>query len=366
MIRESRIRHCLLPPASRPLLGSRVMGLEVMGALMGLLLLACALLFPPLSWAATPSPRELLDGGRADEALRLLTRQATGNNAAAFNYLGRTYFSLGDWDNAVRYCERASQLDPRNAEYQLWLGRSYGEKANAASALFAYSLARKTVAAFESARSLDRNSMPIARDLSEYYFTAPSIVGGGIDKALALAAQLAPEHPSDAAWVRAMVASRGGEHDKAEREYNDSIRFDHNSAATYLEFARYLRGRGSWDRFQQTVERAIHSTLIRPINRYDAAEMLLRADRDMPMAAQQMRAYIQSGNTDEAAPLFRAHFLLGEILLKSGDAGQATAEYRAALALASSYRPAADSLRRLGQTRARTSRPFLCRRTTEP
>ena len=63
-----------------------------------------------------------------------------------------------------------------------------------------------------------------------------------------------------------------------------------------------------------------------------------------------MRAYIQSGHTEEEAPLFRAHFLLGEILLKSGDAGQAAAEYRAALALASSYRPAAESLRRLGQT----------------
>jgi tetratricopeptide (TPR) repeat protein len=350
MIRESRIRPCLLPPARRPLTGWQVIDLRVMGSrVMGLLLMGCVLLFSTVSRAATPSPRELLDGGRTDEALRLLTAQATGNNAAAFNYLGRTYFALGDWDNAVRHCERAAQLNPRNAEFQLWLGRSYGEKANAASALSAYSLARKTVAAFETARALDRNSLPIARDLSEYYSTAPSIVGGGSDKALALAAELAPEHPSDASWVRALVASHESDQAKAEREYNESIRLDHNSAATYLEFARYLRGRKIWDRFQQTLEQAIHSTRIRPIDRYDAAELLLRTDRDLPMAAQLMRAYIQSGHTEEIAPLFRAHFLLGEILLKSGDAGQAAAEYRAALALASSYRPAADSLRRLGQ-----------------
>ena len=62
-----------------------------------------------------------------------------------------------------------------------------------------------------------------------------------------------------------------------------------------------------------------------------------------------MRAYIQSGHTEEEAPLFRAHYLLGEILLNTGDPSQAAAEYKAALGLASSYRPAAEALRRLEQ-----------------
>ena len=110
------------------------------------LLLLCGLLLPAAAWAGNATlpaagagagnatlttagagafdPTELLNAGRADEALRLLTPQATGNNAAAFNYLGRVYFALEDWDNAVRNCERAVQLEPRNAMYRLWLGRS--------------------------------------------------------------------------------------------------------------------------------------------------------------------------------------------------------------------------------------------------
>lgn len=331
-------------PALPLLSGSRRLPSWILlGALAPLLFLASA------SHAATVSARELLDSGRADDALRLLTPQATGDNAAAFNYLGRVYFSLGDWDNAVRNCERAIQLSPGNAEYQLWLGRGYGEKANVASAISAYALARKTVAAFEAGHAMDRHNLAIARDLAEYYATAPSMVGGGAVKALALAAEIAPEHPSVAAWVRAMVASKQGEFEQAEREYNESIRLDHNSAATYLELARYLSGRKNWEQFQQSVQKALQSTHIRPVDRYDAAEMLLRTDRDLPEAARQMRAYIQSGHPEEGAPLFRAHYLLGDILLKTGDANQAAAEYRAALALASSYRPAAESLRRLGQ-----------------
>jgi tetratricopeptide (TPR) repeat protein len=302
-------------------------------------------LLPLAARAATPA--ELLNAGRADDALRLLAPQAAGNNAAALNYLGRVYYALGDWENAVRNCERAAQLEPNNAEFQLWLGRSYGEKASAAGPLTAYSLARRSVAAFTAARALDHQSIAIARDLAEYYAAAPSMVGGGADKALALAAELVPAHPSDAAWVRALVASSNKDYEQAEREYNESIRLDHNSASTYIEFARFLRTRKQWDRFQQMIERALASPRIRPSDRYDAAELLLKTNRGLSVAAAQMRAYIQSGHTEESAPVFRAHFLLGEILLKAGDASQAAAEYRASLALASTYRPAADALGRL-------------------
>jgi tetratricopeptide (TPR) repeat protein len=297
---------------------------------------------------ANATPRDLLNAGRADDALRLLTPQAAGNNAVAFNYLGRVYFALHDWDNAVLNCERATQLDPGNAIFQLWLGRSYGEKANAANPLLAYPLARKTVAAFIAAHTLDPKNVPITRDLAEYYAEAPAVVGGGADKALALAAELAPEHPADAAWIRARAAANQNQYEHAENDYNEALRLDHDSAAAYLDLARFLYGRKLWERFQQTVERALRSDRIQPTDRYDAAELLLHAKRNLPLAAQQMRAYIQSGHTEEEAPLFRAHFLLGQILLKSRDDGQAAAEFNAALALASSYRPAAESLRRLG------------------
>ena len=77
--------------------------------------------------------------------------------------------------------------------------------------------------------------------------------------------------------------------------------------------------------------------------------MLLRTNRNLDGAARLMRAYIHGEHTEEQAPVFRAHYLLGEILLKMGDRGQAATEYRAALALASAYRPATEALRRLGE-----------------
>ena len=312
-------------------------------------LVLCFLVLAPLACWAAPAARELLESGRADDALRLLRGSSAGPSAETDHYLCRVYYGLQDWDNALRYCERAVKLEPRNAIFQLWMGRSYGEKANVSNAVWAYPLARKTVAAFALAHQLDRSNMDIARDLAEYYTTAPAVVGGGNDKALTLAAEIAPAHPSDAAWVRAMAAASAGHHDEAEREFAEAIRLDHDSAGAYLDLAHYLRDRKSWDRFQQTVERAMQSPRIQPADRYNAAEMLLRTNRNLQGAARLMGAYIHGEHTQEQAPVFRAHYLLGEILLKLGDSAQAAAEYRAALSLANGYRPPMDALRRLGQ-----------------
>jgi tetratricopeptide (TPR) repeat protein len=301
------------------------------------------------AWAA-PSGHELLEAGRADEAIRTLAPQANGNNAEAYNLLCRAYYSIEDWDNAIRSCERAVKLEPNNGMYHLWLGRSYGEKASVTrNLIFAYQLARKTVASFARAHQLDPKNVSIARDLSEYYTTAPSIVGGSLEKAQAIANELAPEHPVDAAWVRAMAASSAGRQEEAEREYQEAIRLDHDSASANINLAHYLRGRKSWDRLQQTVQHAMQSQEIKPTDRFDAAELLLRTNRDLEAAARFMRAYIESEHPAEEAPLFRAHYLLGEILQKLGDNAKAVDEYRAALALASGYRPPADALRRMGQ-----------------
>ncbi len=75
--------------------------------------------------------------------------------------------------------------------------------------------------------------------------------------------------------------------------------------------------------------------------------MLLRTGRDAPMAIRLLRRYIALPNTVEEAAVFKAHTVLGELLEKQGDRAAAAEEYRAALALAHTYRPAQDGLKRV-------------------
>jgi len=74
-------------------------------------------------------------------------------------------------------------INPQSSVYHQWLGEAYGQKAAHASMLSAYPLARKTQKEFETAVQLDEHNFDAAQDLVEYDCTAPSIVGGGEDKA---------------------------------------------------------------------------------------------------------------------------------------------------------------------------------------
>ncbi|MBZ5570411.1 MAG: hypothetical protein LAO09_00850, partial [Acidobacteriia bacterium] len=74
--------------------------------------------------------------------------------------------------------------------------------------------------------------------------------------------------------------------------------------------------------------------------------VLVRIKRDLPEAARLLRRYLANGTVEEA-PAFKAHYLLGTLLEKDGDKAAAAQEYRAALALVSSFSPARDALNRL-------------------
>jgi len=133
-------------------------------------ILAMAALILPAIAAAADSPLDLLAAGRVDDAILTLNGKLNSqpNDAASHNLLCRAYFAVANWDRAISACERAVALQPTSSEYHLWLGRSYGEKADASSFLTAAGLAKKVRTEFERAVQLDPASVPAHVDLAEF------------------------------------------------------------------------------------------------------------------------------------------------------------------------------------------------------
>src|SRR5579884_2305468 len=106
---------------------------------------ACLLVALSAVAAAAPTPADLLSAGRVDDALRSLTLRVQTNpsDAEAYHLLSRAYFHLKKWDQAISYGEKAVELDPNKSGYYLWLGRAYGEKADASSFITAAGLTKK-------------------------------------------------------------------------------------------------------------------------------------------------------------------------------------------------------------------------------
>lgn len=312
------------------------------------LILIAALLAAFLSPSyAAASPKELLAAGRVDEAIQTLQQQIdhSSSDAESHNLLCRAYFMLEEWDRGIPECERARNLDPQNSLYHLWLGRIYGEKADRAGFLSAAGLAKKVRTSFERAVELDPRSWEARKDLAEFYFNAPGIVGGGKDKAHAQADAIAPLNPAAARWIFAQLAEKNKDFAAAEREYRAAIAASQSGLRAWVELAIFFRHTNRLDEMQQALRQGESAPVDQAGALVDGASILLRSERDLSLAVRLLERYLSTPVED--APAFKAHDMLGRVLEKQGDRNRAASEYRTALSLARNYNRAREDLKRI-------------------
>jgi tetratricopeptide (TPR) repeat protein len=289
-----------------------------------------------------------LQNGGADRALALLRSlaQSGAGEAEARNLECRVLYMLGKWNQAVSECEQAVRLDEENSSYHLWLGRALGEKADRASFLSAYSLAKRVRAEFEEAVRLDPLDGEALSDLGEFYYSAPGEVGGGIDKAEKLAVQLEKVDATRAHELRGHSAEERKDYGTAEREFKQAIAVSAHPASQWMTLAGFYRRRERWAEMESAVENG--ASLAQRDRKacvalYDGAALLTRTNRKPELAAKMLEDYLASPAKTEAAPAFQAHLRLARLKEQLGDSGAAQRERAAALALAHDYTPPQDA-----------------------
>ena len=317
-----------------------------------LMLLAASSQTNNLAFAEASPALTALNQGRADDAVHLLQSQLALNphDGDAHQLLCRVYFAEEAFSSAIHQCEAAASAAPNDSNNYLWLGRAYGMKASQANPVSAFSLARKAVAAFQRSVALDPTNIAAMRDLGEYYVNAPAIVGGGLDKARALAATMMPISAAKGHRLLGQIAEKQGDFVTAEAEFKRAVDAQ-RSADSYVDLAQFYLARKQFDQMLAPIQAANHLDKPRDSAAVDAAGLLITSDRSPALAEQLLREYLASPAKSDAAPAFRVHVQLGDLLLKRSDRAGAQHEYDAALELASNYASAKRSRQQLsGQT----------------
>jgi tetratricopeptide (TPR) repeat protein len=301
-----------------------------------------------LSAALGDSAREMLAAGRIDDAISTLTVKLTStpSDAESANLLCRAYFAIEDYDRAEPPCKKAITLDPGNSRYHRWMAFVYGEKASRAGFFTAARLAGKTRDEFERAVQLNPTDVDTRADLAEFYFEAPSIVGGGQDKARAQAKVMGASVPAREHWVYGHIAEKNHDAVTAEREYRKMIEVSNGDSEAWLSLALFFRHQKRYDDMEQTLIKTSEATMSKPDVMVDIAQNLYRTGRNSPLAIRVLKRYLESGPVEQA-PAFKAHYLLGMLLEQQGDKAGAVEEYRASLALARRFGLAQQALNRM-------------------
>ena len=195
-----------------------------------------------------------LQFGEADKALALLSPLAQpGGEAEAYNLKCRVEYSLEQWDRAANDCEQAVKLDGRSSDDHLWLARALGAQASRASFLSAFKLAKRVYAEMEEAVRLNPRNADALADLGEYDYTAPAVVGGGIDKAEGVAAQMDRIDPIRAYELRGHIAEQRKDFGATEREYKQALAASVHPAFQWISLAGFYLRRERWTEMEAAV-----------------------------------------------------------------------------------------------------------------
>jgi tetratricopeptide (TPR) repeat protein len=315
-------------------------------------LLAAAVAASCTAHAATVSQAiaqadQVFQAGEADKALQQISSlpQNGAATAEAQNLACRIHFALQQWDKAVSECEQSTRLDNQNFAYHMWLGRALGLKAQHVIFTSAYGLGKRVLAEFETAARLNPQSGEALMDLGEFYKSAPGMVGGGLDKAEKVAAQLDDVEVSRAHQLRARIAESRSDYATAEREYKEAVATAAHPALRLTVLASFYRTRKRYTDMQaalRSAEGAARKDSHATIALYDGAGVLIDGKLDPGTAARMLEEYLASSTKTEEGPAFEAYVRLAKMKKQLGDSKAAQQQISAALALAHDYKPALE------------------------
>jgi len=242
-------------------------------------------------------------------SLRLLGSEHNPD-AAFYSLMGKDHFMLGEYKKAVDAFEKAAAMEPSNSMYQLWLGRAYGRRAETSGWLTAGGNAVKARQSFEKAVALDPNNREALNDLFDYYLNAPGLLGGGADKAEAIARRIANERPAESEFEEAQLAEHRRQFDAAEAHLRRAVQFAPREVGRVVDLARFLAKRGRLEesdaRFTEAERLAPHD----PTVAFAEAKVDIENRRKLERARKLLEQYLAAEITPDDPPKQAAEQLL--------------------------------------------------------
>ncbi len=246
-----------------------------------------------------------------ESSLALLDKHSSD---AAINFLiARNYYMLGDFKKSVEYLQQAIAQQPGNADYLDWLGRAYGKRAETSNPLLAPGLASKAREAFERAVEIDPKNPDALSDLFDYYLEAPGFLGGGHDKALAIAEKTAKFDPAQGYFEKAKLAQKRKEFQSAEDHLREAVNVAPHQVGHLLALGRLLANQGRNKESDAVFLEAQTKHPNAPQVLFAWASVLVKQKRDLGQAKTMLEKYMQASLTPDDPPKNEARRLLKEV-----------------------------------------------------
>jgi tetratricopeptide (TPR) repeat protein len=254
--------------------------------------------------------RQLFQKTEYEAALAALSRSPDAKNPKALEIEGRSAYMLGNFKKAIEYFEAGAAAERDSSNFELWLGRAWGRRAETSNPLFAPNYASRARQHFEKAVELDPKNQEAVSDLFSYYLQAPGFLGGGLDKASALAEKAKSNDPVEYHYALAQIAQRSHQFDAAERQLRRAVELAPKQVGRLVDLARFLATRGRYQESETTFEQAAKIDPSSPVLLFGRAQTYIEARRNMEEARKMLERYLVLPLTPDDPPRDEAVKLL--------------------------------------------------------
>src|SRR5579864_8160487 len=216
------------------------------------------LLFSAYLTAKSPDldrARELYQCTEYRDSLSILS-PIVQKDAATLGLIGQNYFMIGEYKKATESLEKAVAMEPNNAGFAHWLGRTYGRRAELGSPFTAPGYATRARQMFEKSVALEPANKGAAGDLLDFYLEAPGLLGGGIRKAEELAAHIARTDPAEGHYAQAQIEEKRKEYNSAERHLRLAWQLAPSQVGRLMDLAMFLAKRGRFNESEALFDQA--------------------------------------------------------------------------------------------------------------
>jgi Flp pilus assembly protein TadD len=247
-----------------------------------------------------------------EDSLRVLADDPAPD-AATYFLSGKNYFMLSDYKKAIDYFEKASAVAPDSSDYELWLGRAWGRRAETGGWLLAAVRASNARQCFERAVALDPHNREARNDLFDFYLNAPGILGGGLEKAAASAQTIARERPAEYEFEEAQLADRRNDYTAEEAHLRRAMGLAPGEAGRIVDLARYVAKQGRLQEADFLFERARKLAPGQARVAFAEARVNIESGRNLEQARKLLEEYLHASLTPDDPPREEAERLLRRV-----------------------------------------------------
>lgn len=249
---------------------------------------------------------------------------------------------------AVPLLEKCVAAEPGNSKFHQWLGRALGLQGAQNGIVSGALNVRRVKAELEKAIEIDPLNLEARQDLAVMYRAAPGFLGGSNLKATEQVAFIRRHDPALASQLEGDFLFADKKYDAALWAYQESAKL-HPRPMIQVRIALVHQQKKDWTRAFAALDLALEMDANFPFALYQLGRTAVFSGQQLDRGEKCLRTYIALPTREdlENPSIASAHFRLGNILEKKGDAGGARNEYETSLKIDPKQKLAREALAKL-------------------